>query len=181
MPKADTIRARYAEAFTIYERDVIEECITLGHFNHVVSVLDTRGLTVFTPEKEKILNDYLDLRRPVTIDSDSPTRQELEKMAIDGDRIETPEQEAEFQARLDAEKAEKEAALKAKLEARESDEGETEEDPRLSMKKPELIAALTEKGIEFKATQSKADLLALLIASETEETDSEEEETEEEA
>lgn len=184
MNKSDVIRTRYAEVFSIYEKEVVEECISLGHFNHVIPSLETKGLTVFTPEKEQVLGDYIELRRPVTLDADSPTRQELEKMAQEGEKIETPEQEAAFQAKLDAEKAEKEAALKARMDAKEGESEEMVEDPRLSFKKPELVTALTEKGIDFKVTQSKSELLALLLATDApapvEEVDPEAEDTEDE-
>lgn len=188
----DKIRAKYQETFTLPEKETVEICIQNNDYNGVVAALFSRNGTEFTPEKEEVLNNYLELRKPVDLGEESEVRKALREEEFKGNRIETPEQEKEWQEKLDAEaaalKAKKEAEMLATEEvapvsesnvpvASESTEDIPNEpgtedvtDPN-EMTMKEIKEKLDEKGVKYASNLSKAELVDVYNQSLSETTD----------
>jgi hypothetical protein len=140
--------------FTEEEIAIIKRCVDLGLFDHIMPALDTESMQEMTPEKERALGDYIKQVKPVILDEDSAVRAELQKLQLEGYELDTPEKESEWQAKLDAERAEKEAKIKGETVtvAVVADE----------LTKEQIMAELTEKGIKFSQLQKKSELFDLL-------------------
>jgi len=154
---------------------IIEKCIEGGAYDNIPSALDSHCIFEMTPAKETLLDEYVAEHRPVVLSEDSEVRKEMLEAEMDRTRtgeklIETPEQEAEWQAKLDAERASKEANIKGgkvEEEAKTSTEDSIPEDDlsEVELTKNEIMETLKSKGIPFKPAQSKAELSDLLALS----------------
>lgn len=157
----------FEEVFNEEERATIEKCLENAQFDSIPSALESMGHFDFSPEKEKALEEYLKIKRPVSDDAESAVRNELQEKTIkDGFRIETPEEEKEWQARIDAEKKVKEESLRGvTVEAPPIVEIPPDDLSEVEMTKAEVMEELTKLNISFKPAQAKAELVDLLNAS----------------
>lgn len=168
----ETVLKELQEQFTDEERVIIEKCVEKGMFDCVPSALESSGCLEFTPAKERALNHYLDLKKPILPDEESAVRDEMRQQESErsangvGILIETPEQEREWQAKLDAERIQKEEKIKTRIENTASSAEKILNDDlsEIEMTKNEIMAELTNKGIPFKPAQSKAELSDLLTS-----------------
>lgn len=142
----------FEELFSEEERKIIDLCVKFGNYTEVPSQLDSENFPPMTPEREAALEKYLNEHKKIVVDGDSEVRQEMEVQIAKGELlIDSPEKEAEWQAKIDAELAEKQR----KLSGKPVDENE-------GLSKVEIMERLRERGIEFKPTQAKSELLDLL-------------------
>lgn len=97
------------EVFTQEERVKIESLAKDGQWD-----LITSAVLIREPEQEYWLNVYIDENKPISSPLESTVREELEKeLASDPlNVLTTPEQEAEWQKKLDEEKAKHEETIK---------------------------------------------------------------------
>jgi transposase len=84
--------------FTREEREIIESMCASGHANDIVG-----RIQIFDPEREYKLEAIIALLAPKEVVVDSEVKKELEQEIAKGFKIETPEQEAEWQKKIDAE------------------------------------------------------------------------------
>lgn len=98
------------DLFTSGQSDIIRTLIKQGHYNEI-----TAAVRVETPEQEEVLEELLEELRPISAPVDSKVTSELE-MALAKDPtnqvLNTPEKEAEWQAKIDAEKKSNEEKVK---------------------------------------------------------------------
>lgn len=167
----------FTDLFTEDERQLIDQCVESGAYDNIPSALGGLNSYDLTPEKEKALQEYLNEKRPIVDTGESDVRNELRQKELEGFKIETPEQEAEWQARINEENAAKKAAqIGETQETSESVAESSTETPvetpvesipaddlsEIELTKAEIMAELTKKGIAFKPAQSKAELSNLL-------------------
>src|SRR5574343_522566 len=142
----------FEKAFNEEERAIIKECCDRGAYAAITSKLE-EGNQEMTPEREAALQEYLNEIKPVKLDGESAVAAELQKWEQEGNRIETPEQESEWQAKFDRERAEKAAKLKNLTKEESKEDGLT---------KTQIMEELKNLNISFKPIQSKAELYDLL-------------------
>lgn len=98
--------------FTQEEQDYIKDLAKKGQWDLLASAVNIQN-----PEQEYWLNYFIDKNKPITIVEESKVKKELEKelskSAIDN-TLDSPEKEAEWQAKLDAEKTEQEEKVKVR-------------------------------------------------------------------
>jgi len=95
------------DVFTQEERAKIDALLAAGQVEQIA-----HAITVDDQEKEFWLNRLVDIHRPSIAPMESEVEKEKSKFEIEGGRIESPEAEAEWQAKLDAEKLEYEKKAK---------------------------------------------------------------------
>lgn len=115
--------------FTAEEKQKLQELAGKGDYNNL-----SAAIRVVRPEQEYELQKLVNILRPVDIKTDNKVRAEIEeKQRRTGKIVETPEEEAELQKRLDAEEVE----IKAKAEEKKRE---------VLAKKAEEIATKKKKG-----------------------------------
>ena len=152
------------ELFTEKQIETIEKCVSAGMFSDIPSALESVGVFEMTPAREKAIESFLHGKRPVEV-FESKVKQEFEQWELKGNRIETQEQEKEWQDKFDAEREEaKKSIVKdaAALSKTEDDKPIDEDMSELEMTKQEVMDALRSKNISFNPQQKKAELSALL-------------------
>ena len=151
------------ELFTEKQIETIEKCVSAGMFSDIPSALESVGVFEMTPARGKAIESFLQGKRPVEV-FESKVKQEFEQWELKGNRIETQEQEKEWQDKFDAEREEakksivKDAAALSKREDKPTNEDMGE----FEMTKQEVMDALRSKNIPFNPQQKKAELSALL-------------------
>lgn len=166
------------EAFTAEEIVLIKKCMAAGQDDSIPSALESLGAQyTMTQERESALQSFLDANRSIPLDSESAVRDELTRLESQGYRIETPEQEAEWQAKIDAELAMKLAAKQARQGNIDADKetesthekiAPSEDDPSEvvngvdEMTKSEITNELKSLGVKIPFNSTKAELYALL-------------------
>lgn len=96
------------ELFNEKEKEQILNCYHNDSWHKLCCLPD---VNIDTPEKEKEIEKIvIDMRGIDEID-ESKVREELDKFWAQGDGIDTPEKEAEWQAKIDKENEEKKKAL----------------------------------------------------------------------
>jgi len=106
------------DVFTIEERSMIEGLVSKGHYSEI-----THAVMMDSFEKEYWVTKILSQVKPESIIVDSEVAKELMQEKVKGNEIETPEKEAEWQAKLDDEK--KNSKTKLSKRAKEELEKET--------------------------------------------------------
>lgn len=91
--------ASLLSVFTLEERQMIESMCKSGHAKDIPG-----RVKIFDPEREYKLEAIVALLAPSKIVMESEVKKELEIAISQGFKIETPEQEAEWQKKLDEEK-----------------------------------------------------------------------------
>ena len=142
----------FEELFTEEEKQIVDTCLKFGNITEAPILLDAHAH--MTVERELALEDYVNKHKTVSIsDSDSEVRAEMEMKVAKGELIiDTPEVEAEWQAKIDAEREAKEAKSRGNVLSVEE------------FSKQEIMDKLKELGIDFKPAQPKSELLDLLEA-----------------
>lgn len=97
------------EVFTVEERSHIENLLARGEFDSI-----TKAIAMDSLEKEYWVNKILEDKKPIAAPIDSKVAAELELHLAKGNKIETPEEEAAWQKKLDEEKAAHEETVKVK-------------------------------------------------------------------
>lgn len=139
----DELRQRLKDVFTLEDREIISRMMDDGQQEQIASVLN-----IDTQAKEFALQELLDSKRVAIDPEGSKVKKEIEKRLAQGEElIQSPEDEAEWQAKLDAESK----GEKVETEIKEK-----------ALTKEELCIALEKLGVEFKPTMKKAELKALL-------------------
>lgn len=168
----------FEELFNEKERQIIDTCIKFGNYSEVPTQLDSNNCPPMSPDRERALEEYINQHRVIDASEESEVKQEMEVLIAKGELvIDSPEKEAEWQAKLDAEKAEKESKLRASTEPTVTDvspalvsvptveSSESEDESELvSLSKNEIMEKLKEHNVSFKPAQPKAELLTLLEA-----------------
>lgn len=95
--------------FTLEERAIIEGLLAKREFN-----LIPKAIMMDSLEKEFWIQQLLDENKPIGAPIDSKVEKELQTERMKGNEITTPEQEKEWQEKLDAEKKEHAEKVKAK-------------------------------------------------------------------
>lgn len=96
----DEIRANFKEAFTLEVREIINKMIDDGKDEFISSVIN-----IDTQAQEQALQQYLDAKRTPIDPEGSKVRKEMSILEAKGElSISSPEEEAIWQAKLDAEK-----------------------------------------------------------------------------
>lgn len=101
------------DLFTDEERKIITEVYKLGEYKHFTCL---PNVVIDTPAKEREIEKLvLDLME-INLDDESEVKDAINKYLAEGGLIDTPAKEAEWQARLDAEQAEKKAKIEKRKE-----------------------------------------------------------------
>lgn len=139
----DELRQRLKDVFTLEDREVISKMMDDGQQEHIASVVN-----IDTQAKEYALQELLDSKRTPFDPEGSRVKAEMEKRLAKGEElIQSPEDEAEWQAKLDAESKGEKVDTEIKEKA---------------LTKEEICIELTKLGIEFKPSMKKAELKSLL-------------------
>ena len=163
----------FEELFNEMERQIIDTCIKFGNYSEVPTQLDSNNCPPMSPERERALEEYINQNRVIDASEDSEVKQEMEVLIAKGELvIDSPEKEAEWQAKIDAEKAEKQAKLQGTGTLAETpavpvtehlaDDLSEVESQFASLSKQEIMDKLKELNVDFKPAQPKAELLSLL-------------------
>ena len=97
------------DVFTLEERKMIEDLMSKRAFDMI-----PKAIMMDSMEKEYWIQQLLDENKPVGAPIDSKVEKELNEARMRGNEITTPEQEKEWQEKLDAEKKEHAEKVKAK-------------------------------------------------------------------
>lgn len=179
MPESTIGTKTFEEIFSEAERDVIKKCMESGQFDSVPSALESAGFLEMTPEKERALQEYLNVERPISLDTESEVMAELQQKEIkEGYKIETQEEEAYWQKRLDDERTGKLAKLKGEVipdvsitDSKDNADAISPSSPlpddpdEIDMTKAEICSALKVLEIKFDPNKSKAELSKILDSS----------------
>jgi hypothetical protein len=153
----------FEEVFNEEERKVVDDCIFEGKFDSVPSALESYSTVELTPEREAALQAYLDSKRPDDVSFDSGVRAELQKKENEeGFRIETPEEEKEWQDKIDAEAAAHRGDAKDDIIPAITVSASDEDADAAPLTRNEIMKKLKEKGVSFSITKSRDQLAALL-------------------
>lgn len=141
MTLTEEMRFRMKEVFTAEEREIIHKLVDLGRPDELAAALLIRD-----PAQEAWLSDFLKEVRPDIKVIDSKVEKEMLEALRDGEVIDSPEKEAAWQAKLDAEK-----------------KGEVvEEGPSVE----DIKARLDELGVEYRKNAKREKLIELLTEAE---------------
>ncbi len=136
-------REKLRSAFTVEDRNKIQEMVDAGNARHIAA-----ELSMETKAQEEALQDLITEMFPPVNPEGSSVRAELERRLAAGEEvIQSPEDEAEWQAKLDAEKAGEVVEIKIEEKV---------------LTKPQIIVELEKLQVEFDPSAKKADLKALL-------------------
>lgn len=144
--------------FTLEQKKIIQGIIAEGNYK-----LITRAILLDTPQQELELQTFLESVLGPSKNVESKVREQMKLVKVRNEEpIATPEQEAEWQALIDAEnRGENPFADKETQEEVEQEEEKVEEEIKKLTKK-ELSEKLVELGVEFDATLKKELLQELL-------------------
>lgn len=113
------------DLFTTGQADIIRTLVAKQEYDNIMA-----AIIVETPEQEMAISDLLSEIRPVSAPLESKVREELAKsLSADATNtlLDSPEKEAEWQARIDAERAAHEDEIKKKNKKSKKDKVETKE------------------------------------------------------
>lgn len=97
------------DVFTLEERSHIENLLARGEFDNIVKAIAMDSL-----EKEFWVSKILEDKKPISAPLDSKVLSDLEMANAKGEFIDSPEKEAEWQKKIDDEKAAHIESVKAK-------------------------------------------------------------------
>lgn len=97
------------DLFNKEEKEAIINCFQHDEWYNLTSL---PGVVINNPDKEKEIEKIVFEMRGVDVDNESEVRDDLEKLWASGEKINTPEEEAEWQKKIDNEKVEKEKLMK---------------------------------------------------------------------
>lgn len=138
--------------FTVEDREKISELLELGHRDMIAAEIDIQNQA-----QEAALQMLLNELRPAVNPEGSKVRAEMERRIAAGENlIESPEDEAKWQARIDAEAKGEPVEMPASVAL----EGEQAK----ASTKEEIIAELEKLEVDFDPNAKKADLKKLLEA-----------------
>jgi len=140
------LRNLLSDAFGDRDIEIITRLVNDNQFEHIGA-----AITIDSKEKEDVLQRFLLRTRPVSVpQEESSVLKELRTAEAKGKGISSPEEEAEWQKKFDAEKAEREAKFSGKkaeeVEIKEEVKEEKVEEPVEEVKpkkrgrKPKAIA-----------------------------------------
>lgn len=137
------------ELFTDEEKEKLTECYNEGDYHNLTCL---PYVAIDTPAKEAEVDKMAISLRVTSLDSESEVRQELNDFWQDPANEMTPELEAEFQAKIDAELKEKQNAIDP---AKEDDDKETESSSDSEQKEAENLNIEKVKEEAVKASVNK--------------------------
>lgn len=177
------------QVFNEKEISIINKCVENQQFSSIVTMLETSmPAYAHSPQKENALQAHLNTLIRPQVNEESAVRRELHEKESKGYRIETPEQEAYWQQRLDEEKAslkieslpvktemsspatEIASALSVSVKDSVTETAVATSEPlgddlsEVELTRDEIKKELLKRGIEFKPNLSKPELLDLLQA-----------------
>lgn len=139
----DELRQKLKDVFTLEDREIISKMVADGQLKHVAAVLN-----IDSHEKEAALQMLVNENSIPVNPEGSKVRAEIEQRLAKGEEvIQSPEDEAEWQAKLDAEAA----GVKVDTEIKEK-----------ALTKAELVIELEKLEVEFDPSMKKSDLRDLL-------------------
>lgn len=139
----DILRGKLKAVFTLEDLETIGKMMRDGNGKHIAAVVD-----IDSPAKEAALQELLDENKVPVNPEGSKVRAEMEKrMAAGEEIISSPEDEAEWQAKLDAEARGEKVDTEIKEKA---------------MNKSEIAIELQKLGVEFDPAMKKSELKQLL-------------------
>jgi hypothetical protein len=156
----EILREKIKRAFTLEERQRIELMVSKGLVKDIAAALDMN-----TPEEETVLQEMVDALVPKAAAGGSAARRELARLEAEGkDPIQSPEDEAMWQAKLDAEKAmlQPKDAAEAVAEAEAATGAEEAKADYKDLNRVELMSLLQARGIYYHSQSKKAAMVELL-------------------
>src|SRR3990167_10434777 len=84
-PSEDTIRANYANLFTMQERETVADLLSRGKIDFVGAALEVEN-----PERAYWLDRYLILKRPRAEEQECAMQEEIRKWQAGGDENDLP-------------------------------------------------------------------------------------------
>lgn len=120
------------DVFTSEERSIIESLVSSGNFNVI-----SNAIQIDSMEKEYWISKIISQVKPLDPILDSEVEKEMLNERVKGNNIDSPEKEAEWQAKLDEEKT----SHKTKISKRKKEAEEKE----MASKETEIVMAKTSK------------------------------------
>lgn len=148
------------DLFTFEQKTIIQQIIKEGNYK-----LITRAIILDNPQQELELQKFLESVLGTSSKAESKVREEMKKIKIrNEDPIPTPEEEAKWQALIDAENRGENPFATEEVKKEVDDENKKVGEEVKKLTKKELQEKLTELGVEFKATDKVLELQDLLNA-----------------
>lgn len=157
--------------FTEEEHQYLNTLMRLGAWDSISS-----AVRIDDPEKEFQLQQIINKYKPVGQPLESGVRAEMLEALKKGEQIDSPEKEAEWQEKLDAEQAEHEAKVKAKNEPKVKKEEvaaeEVEAEPVVEAVTEASAEVAPEEKSETTTEPEKSEEVVMAIADSIAETES---------
>lgn len=142
------------ELFTVEARQVIQKCMDDGNYENIAS-----AILIEEPRQEMWIQSLVNVALPEYKILESKVEKEMLEATRRGEVIDTPEKEAEWQAKIDAEKAFSVVTPTGEVEVViTDDETETPDTDEVLALKAELDA----KGIKYRKNATLKTLKGLL-------------------